>query len=105
MADADVENFVFRKVAYCRYDVIFRMVQTKGSVVDPMYHPTTEVDKSLTCRFVEALQLPVHTHTHTHTHTQLLKSFSASDWLIFTLRATMGTVQKRLLYKTLITVR
>ena len=87
MAHVDVENFVFRQVAYSRYDVTFRMVQTKGSVVDPMYHPTTEVDRPLTCRFVEALQPSVHTHTHTHTHTQLLKSFSVSDWLIFTLRA------------------
>jgi hypothetical protein len=85
MADVDLENFVFRKVVYCRYDVTFRMVQTKCSVVDPMCQTTAEVDKPLTCRFVEALQLPVHTHTHT----QLLKRFSASDWLIFTLRATV----------------
>jgi len=73
VADVDVENFAFRKVAYSRYDVAFRMVQTKGSVVGPMYHPTIEVDRSLICPFVEALQLPVHTHTHTHTHTAAQK--------------------------------
>lgn len=97
MGDADTENFVFCKLAHCSCGLTVRMVETKSSVADPMYHPTAEADMSL-CG---------DTGTHfsslfTHRAVQKLYCFRSAN---FHPTCHNGTVQKHLQCKTCLTVR